>query len=102
MEGTENVKEAEENIAGYVSVNGLISSAVAVTVRKYHELKTFPFNLLHVLEVGPLQVLLTHEHTIIWYPLFSNVLNFPLGALTHLQKSSEKSMPENNAISVSC
>ncbi len=65
MEGTENVKEAEENIAGYVSVNGLISSAVAVTVRKYHDLKTFPFNLLHVLEVGPLQVLLTHEHTII-------------------------------------
>ncbi len=45
------MKEAEENIAGYVSVNGLISSAVAVTVRKYHELKTFLFNLLHVLEV---------------------------------------------------
>lgn len=47
MEGTENVKEAEENIADYVSVNGLMSSAVTVTVKKYHELKTFPFNLLH-------------------------------------------------------
>lgn len=86
MEGTENVKWmktaksnetvfafTEEKIElGPVSVNDLISNAVAVTVRKYHK-HTFPFNFHHVFEVSALQARLTREHTMKWY---STLLRF--------------------------